>query len=94
MGIFRISTTGKVLNKKSAPYNIDGHTGVTFKLTLSQNDDSEIGEERVTEDLYKMVEKGTVYVFYGTKRSTRDRGDRIVFDKAKPASNNEKAIME
>lgn len=94
MAIMRLLLVGKVLGKKATPYTIDGRSGESYRLTISQNDDSEIGEEKVTEEVFKAVEKGLVYEFRGSKRPTRDKGDRVVFDKAKPITNNDKAIME
>lgn len=90
----RILSIMKCMNKKDVPYAIDGKQGKTFRAVVSQNDDTEFGEERVTEEVYAALEKGVVYEFRGTKRTTRDRGDRVIYDSIKRVANNDKAIME
>lgn len=92
--IMRIMSVLKVMGKKVVPYVIDGKQGKTFRVIVSQNDDSEFGEERITEEVYSALEKGVVYEFRGTKRTTRDRGDRVIYDSIKKVVNNDKAIME
>lgn len=90
----RVMSVMKNMGKKEVPYVIDGKQGKTFRAIVSQNDDSEFGEERVTEEVFAALEKGAVYEFRGTKRTTRDRGDRVIYDSIKRVANNDKAIME
>lgn len=90
----RISAIFKVIGKRSFPYDFNGKSGVSYRLIVGQNDEAEIGEERVSEEVYKSAEKGKVYEFLGTKRTTFGKGDRTVFDKIKPLSGNDKATVE
>lgn len=91
----RINLLAKVLNRREIPYTLSetGISGKTFKVTVSQNNDNEIGEERVSEEIFKTVEKGAVYTFSGEKRVTKN-GIRIVFDSAVPVKDNPLAIVK
>lgn len=90
----RVMSIMRCMNKKIVPYEIDGKKGESFRAVVTQNDDFEFGEERITKEVYSALEKGAVYEFRGTKRTTRDRGDRVVYDSVKKVVNNEKAIMD
>lgn len=90
----RINLLAKILNKREVPYSLEnGVSGRVYKLTLSQNDNNDIGEERVQKELYDTIEKGAVYILSGDKRVTKN-GIRIVFDSAVPVKDNPLAIIK
>lgn len=90
----RLMSIYKILNKKEIPYEIDGKSGKSYRITVSQQDDTEVLEERVSQALFETLEKGKVYNLWGTKRIGRDGSVRILFDYGEIVSNNEKAIMK
>ena len=46
----RLSSIYKILNKKAIPYEIDGKSGTSYRVTVSQNDDADVLEEKVTKE--------------------------------------------
>lgn len=94
MAMTRLMSIYKVLNKKEIPYEINGKSGKSYRITVSQQDDTEILEERVSQALFETLEKGKVYNLWGTKRINRDGSVRILFDYGEVLTGNEKAIMK
>lgn len=90
----RLSAIYKILNKKAIPYEIDGKSGTSYRVTVSQNDDADVLEEKITKQVFENVEKGKVYYFWGTKRILRDGTIRIQYDFAEEVLNNEKAMTK
>lgn len=97
VSIMRVMSIMKVINKRAVPYSINGKSGESYKAMVTQNDDSEMGEERISADVYNQLERNMTYEFRGVKRTSRDQNGervRIIWDTVKPVANNEKAIME
>ncbi|WP_320928758.1 hypothetical protein [Hungatella sp.] len=95
LSIMRVMTIMKAMNTREVPYTLpDGKTGTTCRMIASQNDDSEIGEERISPELFSIIEKGGIYEFRGNKRKMRNGEERTVWDKAKLLTNNDKALMD
>ena len=90
----RLSSIYKILNKKAIPYEIDGKSGTSYRVTVSQNDDADVLEEKVTKEVYDSVEKSKVYCFWGTKRILRDGNISISYDYVEPILDNAKAMTK
>ena len=90
----RLSAIYKILNKKALPYEIDGKSGKSYRVTVSQNDDADVLEEKVSKQVFEDVEKGKVYCFWGTKRILRDGNIRISYDYVEPILDNAKAMTK
>ena len=89
----RVMSVMKTMGKKVIPYVIDGKTGKTFRVIVSQNDDSE-WRRRVTEEVYAALEKGVVYDFVVRSGQLAIEGIACIYDSIKRVANNDKAIME
>lgn len=94
MSVTRLSSIYKILNKKAIPYEIDGKSGTSYRVTVSQNDDADVLEEKVSKQVFENVEKGKVYCFWGTKRILRDGNIRISYDYVEPILDNAKAMTK